>query len=78
MPVTQFLILLVPEAVKTGSMLRLLATAKSDADAQQHLQNLDSSVTGRVAIVEVKSVYDRRPAIQNIQVEVPVVNVSES
>jgi hypothetical protein len=73
----QFLILMVPDPVKSGSMLRLLGTAKSDADAQQRLQNLDSSVTGRVAIVEVKSVYDRRPAIQNIPVEDPSINIGE-
>jgi hypothetical protein len=30
-----------------------------------------------VAIVEVKSVYDRRPAIQNIPVEDPSISIGE-
>ena len=73
----QFLILLVPDAVKVGGNVRLVAIANSEAEVEERLQNLDSSITGRLSVAEVKRVYDRRPAVQNHPVDGPLVITGE-
>ena len=66
MAAAQFLLLTVPEGLKTGGALRVSASAETEEAARQKLETLDASILGRVAVVEVKQVYERRPAVQNL------------
>jgi hypothetical protein len=77
MPEPRFLLLSVPDAAKLGGTLRLLGAANSEEEIGQRLEKLDASVMGRIAVVEVKTLYQRRPAVENIPVETPLFDVGQ-
>jgi hypothetical protein len=74
MAAAQFLLLSVPEGLKTGGTVRVTGAAATEGGAQQELENLDSSILGRVAVVEVKQVYERRPAVQNLPIDTSLID----
>lgn len=73
MAAQQFLLLSFTEGMMAGGSARVVAASASEDAARTRLEGLDSSVMGRVAVVEVKQVFDRRPAVQNLPVDDPVI-----
>jgi len=63
---SEFLLLSIGEGARVGGTVRVVASASSEEDAQSKLEALEASVLGRVAVVEIKQLYDRQPAVQNI------------
>ncbi len=72
MAASQFLLLTAAEGLKLGGTVRVVASAASEDEAKDKLERLDPSVLGRVALVEVKQLYERRPAVQSIPSEAPL------
>jgi len=70
---SQFLLLSAAEGLKIGGNMRVLASAGNEDEAQNKLEELDSSVLNRVAVVEVKQLYERRPTVQNVLSESPLI-----
>jgi hypothetical protein len=75
MAVSQFLLVTGAEGLKVGGNLRVVATAGTEDEAKNKLEGLDASILGRVAVVEVKQVYERRPAVQNVPSDTPLLEV---
>lgn len=71
---TSLLVVTVAEGLKLGGTLRVLAAADSEDEVQLKLEGLDNTVLGRVAVVEVKAVYERRPAVQNVPSSLPLLD----
>ena len=69
----QFLLLSFAEGLKAGGSARVLAGSPTEDDAHTRLAALDSSVMGRIAVVEVKQVFERKPSVQNLPVDDPVI-----
>lgn len=69
----QFLLLSFTEGMKAGGSARVVAASPTEDAARTRLDGLDSSVMGRIAVVEVKQVFDRKPAVQNLPVDEPVI-----
>ncbi|HEX2362188.1 MAG TPA: hypothetical protein VHI11_08975 [Jiangellaceae bacterium] len=65
----QFLILSFAEGLRAGGNARVVLASKSEDEAKGRLEGLDSSVLGRIAIVEVKQVFERKPAVENVPVD---------
>ena len=61
----EFLIVTLPEDAKPGSMLRLLDVQSTVAAADKAVARLDPSILGRVAVLERKSLFVRRPAVES-------------
>ena len=70
---SQFLLLSASEGLKIGGNMRVLASAGNEDEAQNKLEGLDTSVLNRVAVVEVKQLYERRPTVQNVPSESPLI-----
>jgi hypothetical protein len=71
---SEFLVLLVGERARIGGTLRVLASAATEEEANTKLDTLETSVFGRVAVVEIKQQYERRPAVQNIPTDAPLID----
>jgi hypothetical protein len=69
---SQFLILGLGENARIGGNVRVLAVAAAEPEATAKLDELDPSVLGHIAVVEVKQHYDRRPAVQSTPSEDPL------
>jgi len=69
---SEFLLLSIGEGARVGGTVRVVASAVSEEDAQSKLEQLEASVLGRVAVVEVKQLYERQPAVQNIPSDNPL------
>jgi hypothetical protein len=69
---SQFLLLALAEGLKIGGNLRAVASAGTDDEAQNNLEGLDPSVLNRLAVVEVKQLYERRPTAQNVPSKSPL------
>jgi hypothetical protein len=65
----QFLILSFAEGLRAGGNVRVVSSSKSEDEARSRLEGLDSSVLGRIAVVEVKQVFERKPAVENVPVD---------
>jgi hypothetical protein len=72
MAVSQFLLLTAAEGLKVGGTVRVVAAAGTEDEAKDKLEGLDASVLGRIAVAEVKQLYERRPAVQNIPSDAPL------
>jgi 16S rRNA G1207 methylase RsmC len=72
MAVSQFLLLTAAEGLKVGGTLRVVASAATEDEAKDKLDGLDASVLGRVAVIEVRQVFERRPAVQNLPSDAPL------
>jgi hypothetical protein len=72
MAASQFLLVTAAEGVKVGGTVRVVASADTEDEAKEKLEGLDPSVLGRVAVVEVKQLYERRPAVQNVPSDAPL------
>jgi hypothetical protein len=70
----EFLVVSLPDNVAAGSTLRLLGAYKSRANAEKGLTELDPSVLGRVAVLERKALYSRRPAVESVPLEEPIIS----
>lgn len=72
MAAVQFLLLSVPDTLKIGGTVRVMAAAGSEEEMGDRLEKLDPSVLGRIAVVQVTEVFDRRPAVQNLPSTTPL------
>lgn len=60
----EFLVVAIPERAETGTNLRLLGVADTQAAAEKLVAALDAGTLGRVAVLERKGLYVRRPAVE--------------
>lgn len=72
MAAKQFLLLIAAESLKVGGTVRVVASARTEDEAKDKLESLDPSVLGRVAVVEVKQLYERRPTVRSIPSDAPL------
>lgn len=70
----EFLILWIRDSVRVAGSVKVVGVATSEAEAEGRLTELDAATTGRVAIVEVKKVFDRQPTIESVPVEVRLID----
>jgi hypothetical protein len=68
----EFLVVGIPENAEPGTNLRLLAVASTAAAAEQAVRELGAGTLGLVAILERKALYARRPAVENVEVDTPI------
>lgn len=71
---TEFLIVSLPEAAKVGAGMRLLGAAKTQKQAEEQVAGLDPGTLGRVAILKRVGLYDRRPAVESIVIDDPLLS----
>ncbi|HEX9864310.1 MAG TPA: hypothetical protein VGC03_05020 [Acidimicrobiia bacterium] len=64
----EFFVVSIPEPAAPGASLRLLRIVSTFKAAEKAIEDLDSSTLGRVAIVERKALYERRPAVESVPV----------
>lgn len=60
----EFLVVAVPEKAEAGTTLRLLGVADTQAAAEKLVAGLDPGTLGRVAVLEKKGLYVRKPAVE--------------
>lgn len=72
MATSQFLLVGLGDTARVGGNVRVLAVAGGEAEAVAKLDELDPSILGTVAVVEVKAHYERRPAVLNTPTEKPL------
>jgi hypothetical protein len=65
---TEFLVVAIPEKADAGANLRLLGIAADQAAAEKMVNELDSGTLGRIAVLERKRLFVRRPAVQTTTV----------
>jgi hypothetical protein len=68
----QFLLLGIGDGSRIGGNIRVLAVASSEAEAKKKLDELDPSVLGHIALVEVKEHYERRPTVSSTPSDNPL------
>jgi hypothetical protein len=61
---TEFLVVAIPEKANAGANLRLLGIAADQTAAEQMVNELDAGTLGRIAVLERKGLFVRRPAVQ--------------
>lgn len=71
-PEREFLLVSLPETVEPGTNLRLLAIAPTAAAAEKAVTELGAGTLGRVAVLERKSLFSRRPAVESIEIDDPI------
>lgn len=69
----EFLIVTASKDITIGSSMRIIGVANSEKNAQASLRDLNTSGAGRIAILERKGVFDRRPAMVVTEVDEPIV-----
>lgn len=67
-PPREFLVVSLPSDAQVGATLRLLAVSGTQASAEKAVRLLDPGTLGRVAILERKSLYDRKPAVESTEI----------
>ena len=60
----EFLVVAVPDRAEVGATLRLLGVAETQAAADKLVGALDAGTLGRVAVLERKGLYVRKPAVE--------------
>jgi|SRR5688572_4366493 len=60
---TEFLTVAMGEDLRVGSSIRIIGVSESEQEAKKSLESLTEGGTGRVAILEKKGVFERRPAV---------------
>jgi hypothetical protein len=70
----EFLILWIRDSVRIGGSIKVVGVAATEAEAESKLKELDSTTTGRVAIAEIKKVFDRQPTIESVPVDARLVD----
>lgn len=75
-PASEFLVVALPERAEPGATFRLLGSAKSASEAEKIVGALDASVLGRVAILERRSLFQRRPAVESVSLSEPIVSAA--
>lgn len=68
----EFLIVALPDNASVGATLRLLGFRQSLSAAEKAIAELDAGTLGRVAVLERKVLYVRRPAVENVAVAEPI------
>lgn len=68
----EFLVVALPDTVEPGTNLRLLAIDSSLKAAESTVAGLGAGALGRVAVLERKALYARRPAVESIEIEEPI------
>jgi hypothetical protein len=63
-PVREYLVVAVPEKAEAGATLKLLGVATTQAAAEKLVAELDSNTLGRVAVLERKGLFVRKPAVE--------------
>ena len=64
----EFLVVAVPERAEAGATLRLLGVAETQGAAEKLVAGLDPGTLGRVAVLERKGLFVRKPAVETQQV----------
>jgi hypothetical protein len=64
----EFLLVAIPDRADAGATLRLLGVARSLADAEKQVDELDPGTLGRIAVLERKSLFMREPAVRTVAV----------
>jgi hypothetical protein len=64
----EFLVVAVPEKAEPGTTLRLLGVADTQAAAEKLVAGLDPGTLGRVAVLERKGLFMRKPAVETLEV----------
>jgi hypothetical protein len=67
-----FMVLGFGDTARIGGNVRVLAVAEDEPAAKAKLDELDSSVVGHIAVVEVKQHYERRPTVQSTPSDAPL------
>jgi hypothetical protein len=62
----EFLIVSLPEQADVGANLKLIGVAGSQAAAEKQVAQLDAGIQGRVAVLERRSLFVRRSAIETV------------
>ena len=70
----EFLVVGIPNSVEPGTNLRLLATAPTMPAAEQAVAELGAGALGRVAILERKALFSRRPAVESVAIDESIVS----
>lgn len=69
----EFLVVTLPDDAKPGATLRLLNAHGTLGAAEKAVASLDPGILGRVAVLERKSLYVRRPAVESSALSEPIV-----
>ena len=64
----EFLVVAVPDKAEAGTTLRLLGVATTQAAAEKLVSELDPGTLGRVAVLERKGLFVRKPAVETQEV----------
>jgi hypothetical protein len=67
-PAKEFLVVAIPERAEAGTNLRLLGVADTQASAEKLVAGLDPGTLGRVAVLERKGLFVRKPAVETSEV----------
>jgi hypothetical protein len=59
----EFMVVALADDLRVGSSIRIIGVSETEADAKKLLEGLGDASTGRVAILEKKAVFSRRPAV---------------
>ena len=65
---TEFLVVAIPDKADAGANLRLLGIAANQTAAEKIVNELDAGTLGRVAVLERKGLFVRKPAVQTMPV----------
>ena len=68
----EFLVVALPESADTGATMRLLGVAGTQAAAEKLVEELSTGTTGRVAVLERKALFVRRPAIETVELDAAI------
>lgn len=64
----EFVVVAFPDHVDKGATLRLLGVAATQAQAEKLIDGLDSGTLGRIAVLERKSLFVRRTAVETVAI----------
>lgn len=69
----EFLVVAIPDGAAPGGNLRLLGVEPTRAAAEKVVMEMGAGTLGRVAILERSALFDRRPAVESVPVDEPIV-----
>jgi hypothetical protein len=64
----EFLVVAVPDRAEPGTTLKLLGIAETQAAAEKLVGGLDPGTLGKVAVLERKGLFMRKPAVETLEV----------
>jgi len=64
----EFLVVAVPERAEPGATLKLLGIADTQGAAEKLVVGLETGALGRIAVLERKGLFIRKPAVETTEV----------